>query len=133
MGQAKRRRERLGLLYPTVDLSDHPFVCYEGLEQSELDKEALQEIKKAKAIGRSLVLVGTKDARALAAAADLPWLHELPEGAPLPRWYAWDPEIAEAGGPMPDPTAYPGGLLIMGAGSSRLRFMMTKALAEVGL
>ncbi len=130
MGQAKRRRERLGPLYGTKDESNHPLVCYQGFEQSELDQRALRRIKKAKNMGRPVVLFGTKDARALAAAADLPWLHELPEGAPLPRWYAWDPEIAEAGGPMPDPTAHPGGLLVMGAGSGN---WMTKALAGGGL
>ena len=49
-----------------------------------------------------VILIGTSKCRPLATAAGLPWLHELPQNEINPRFFAWDLEVAENGGPLPD-------------------------------
>lgn len=118
MGQAQRRKQQLGDLYGTPEGSNRPLNAYQGFDQAELDQKALQQIRAALASARPIVLIGTKAACPLAAAAGLPWLHELPDGQAVPKAVAWDPEIAEAGGPLLPPDHSAGGVVVMGAGSS---------------
>ena len=110
MGQAKRRKQQLGHLYGTTKGSNSQTV------QSRLDQVTLKHIQAQMTEGCHVVLIGTESARPLAAAAGLPWLHELPEGDPVPKSVAWDPAIAEAGGPLLPPHASDDGLLILGGG-----------------
>jgi hypothetical protein len=119
MGQAKRRRQQLGALYGTPKGIHHPLVVYQNFDQVAMDQKALKFIRSAMAKGEPVILIGTEAARPLATAAGLPWLHELPDGNPLPQSLAWDPVIAEAGGPLLPPGHGSGGTLVMGAGSSQ--------------
>lgn len=112
MGQAKRRRQQLGDLYGTPEGSNRP----------PFDPEALRRIEQVLADGQRLLLVGSDQAQALAAAAGLPWLHRLPEGEPLPQGVAWDLQLAMEGGPVltPDQSASMAGcVVVLGPGSSR--------------
>ena len=119
MGQAKRRKAALGNAYGTPEGSNRSLIVYEGFIQRELDLKALQQIQAALAKGQHVTLVGTQAARPLAEAANLPWLHELPKGDPIPESLAWDIELAANGGPMLQSDRSDGGLLILGAGSSQ--------------
>ena len=119
MGQSKRRREQLGALYGTPQGSNRDLIVYQGFDQEELDQEGLKCIQAVMAKGESVILIGTEAARPLAAAAGLPWLHELPAEEPVPRSLAWDPAIAEAGGPLLPPGHGSSGTLVMGAGSAQ--------------
>ncbi len=116
MGQAKQRRKKLGALYGTPEGSNRKLIAFQGSDQSELDLKALTRIKKALAKGLPVLLIGTEAARPLAAAAGLPWVHELPKEQDLPKAVAWDPLIAENGGPMLPQGYFDGGLLCFGAG-----------------
>ncbi len=118
MGQAKRRKQQLGDRYGTPEGSNRPLIAYQGFDQVELDQKALRQIRAALAAARPIVLIGTKAARPLAAAAGLPWLHELPDGQAIPKAVAWDPEVAETGGPVLPPDHSAGGVVVVGAGSS---------------
>jgi hypothetical protein len=118
MGQAKRRKAALGNAYGTPEGSNRPLIVYQGFVQTELDSKALPQIQAALAKGQHVTLVGTQAARPLAEAANLPWLHELPKGDPIPESLAWDIELAANGGPML-PNRLNGGLLILGAGSGQ--------------
>jgi hypothetical protein len=117
MGQAKRRKQKLGALYGTPEGSNQPLILYRGFNQQDCDRKALGRIQSAMAAGIPVILMGTADARPLAAAAGLPWLHEILSGEPIPNALAWDPTIAEAGGPLLPPGHGQGGLFVMGAGS----------------
>lgn len=119
MGQAKRRKQQLGPLYGTPEGSNRRLIAYQGFEQGELDQKALKRIQAAIAAGQPVTLIGTEAARPLAAAAGLPWLHELPEGEPLPQWLAWDPQIAEAGGQLVPAGHGHDGIVVLGPGSGR--------------
>jgi hypothetical protein len=119
MGQAKRRKQQLGALYGTPEGSNRRLIAYQGFDQGELDQQALKRIQAAMAQGEAVTLIGTEAARPLATAAGLPWLHELPEGEPVPQSVAWDPVIAEAGGPLLPPGHGTGGTVVMGAGSAQ--------------
>lgn len=127
MGQAKRRRQQLGALYGTPEGSNRPLIVHQGTDQAELDQKALAQIRTAQAAGQPVTLIGTEAARPLAEAAGLPWLHEIPAGQPIPQSLAWDPQIAEAGGPLLPPGHGAGGIAVLGAGSSQ---WMTAALAN---
>lgn len=116
MGQAKRRKQQLGDLYGTPEGSNRPLVVYQGFSQNELDKKAMTTIAKAQRRGQAVCLIGTKASRPLAAAAGLPWLHEITEGQELPKSFAWDPEIAENGGPLVPAGHFNGGVTVLGAG-----------------
>jgi hypothetical protein len=116
MGQAKRRKQQLGGLYGTPEGSNNPFVVYQGYDQNELDKKAAASIANAQRRGQAVCLIGTEASRPLAAAAGLPWLHEIAEGQELPRSFAWDPEIAENGGPLIPGGHFNGGVTVLGAG-----------------
>ena len=116
MGQAKQRRKILGPLYGTPEGSNRNTIVLQGRDQSELDRKALPRIKKALAKGLPVLLIGTEAARPLAAAAELPWVHELPKEQDLPKAVAWDPLIAENGGPMLPEGHFDGGLVFLGAG-----------------
>lgn len=119
MGQAKRRKEKLGNAYGTPEGSNRPLIVFKGSDQTELDKLALSRIQQAKSVGDSVTLIGTEAARPLALAAGLPWLHELPANAPVPKQVAWDPMLAIAGGPvLPKRHREDCGLLVLGAGST---------------
>ena len=117
MGQAKQRRKKLGALYGTPEGSNRKLIAYQGFDQAELDRRALIRIQGALAQGLPVLLIGTKGARPLAQAAGLPWVHELPAGQDLPKAVAWDPQIAENGGPMLQGYCG-GGLCVLGAGYS---------------
>ena len=120
MGQAKRRKAALGNAYGTPEGSNRSLIVYQGFVQTELDSKALPQIQAALAKGQRVTLVGTQSARPLAEAANLPWLHELPKGDPIPESLAWDIELAANGGPMLlQSDRSDGGLLILGAGSSQ--------------
>ena len=120
MGQAKRRKEKLGDAYGTPEGSNRSLVAYKGFDQSEMDIRGQQVIRRAQAAGEPVVLIGTEAARPLATAVGLPWLHELPDGAPVPQQVAWDPIVAMAGGPaMPKPDPEGRGVVVLGAGTSR--------------
>lgn len=127
MGQAKRRRQQLGALYGTPEGSNRPLIAYQGFDQAELDQKALVRIRTAQAAGQPVTLIGTEAARPLAEAAGLPWLHEIPAGDPIPQSLAWDPQIAEAGGPLLPSGHGAGGIAVLGAGASQ---WMTAALAN---
>jgi hypothetical protein len=116
MGQAKRRKQQLGAAYGTPEGSNRPLVVYQGFDQPELDRKSLAQIRAAQAAGQPVILMGTFESRPLAAAAGLPWLHELPPGEPLPRSLAWDPTIAERTGLMLPPGHGDGAVMVMGAG-----------------
>jgi hypothetical protein len=116
MGQAKRRKQQLGDLYGTPEGSNRPLVVLQGFDQDELDKKAMAGITIAQSMGQAVCLIGTEASRPLAAAAGLPWLHEIAEGQELPRSFAWDPEIAENGGPLIPSGHFDGGLIALGAG-----------------
>lgn len=129
MGQAKRRRQQLGPLYGTPEGSNQPRVSDKGASQSDLDQQALAKIRAAQASDVPVVLIGTAAARPLAAAAGLPWLHELPSNEPIPESLAWDPAIANAGGPfLPDGHA-PDAITVLGPGSTE---MIDQAFAAAG-
>jgi hypothetical protein len=119
MGQAKQRKQQLGDLYGTPEGSNRKFVAYQGFDQQELDRKSLRRIQAAMAAGEPVTLIGTEAARPLAQAAGLPWLHELPQGEPIPQSLAWDPQIAEDGGPLLPPGHGAGGVAILGAGAAR--------------
>jgi hypothetical protein len=119
MGEAKRRRQALGSLYGTPEGSNRPLIAYKGFDQPELDRMALTRIRSALAAGQSVVLIGTEAARPLALAAGIPWLHEIPDGEPIPESVAWDPVIAEAGGPLLPSHHSEWALCVMGAGSTQ--------------
>lgn len=119
MGEAKRRRQQLGDLYGTPEGSNRRLIAYQGFDQTELDQKALARIRTAQAAGQRVLLMGTEAARPLAQAAGLPWLHEIPAGDPIPPSLAWDPQIAEAGGPMPPPGQSDGGIMVVGAGAAQ--------------
>jgi hypothetical protein len=120
MGEARRRKKALGFAYGTPESSNHPLIAYQGFTQKELDSKALQHIQAALAKGQHVTLIGTQAARPLAEAANLPWLHELPKGDPIPESVAWDVEIAANGGPILHQSDRPdGGIVILGAGSSQ--------------
>jgi hypothetical protein len=119
MGQAKRRKAALGDAYGTPEGSNRSLIVYKGFVQTELDSKALSQIQAALAKGQHVTLVGTQAARPLAEAANLPWLHELPKGDPIPESLAWDIELAANGGPMIQSNGLNGGLLILGAGSGQ--------------
>ena len=116
MGEARRRKRQLGELYGTPEGSNRGLVAYQGFSQEDLDQKSLAKIQAAKAAGQKVVLMATSSALPLAKAAGLPWLHELGEGQPIPRAIAYNPEIAEMGGPILDPSACKGAVLIFGAG-----------------
>lgn len=119
MGQAKARKQRLGSLYGTPEGSNRTPIVYQGFHQDELDQKGLKRIQAAMAKGESVILIGTEAARPLAAAAGLPWLHELTAGEHPPKSLAWDPAIAEAGGPLLPPGHGSGATIVMGAGSAQ--------------
>jgi hypothetical protein len=112
MGQAKRRKQQLGPLYGTTESS------ISQLAQKIVEQTAIKHIKAAMAKNLPVVLIGTEASRPLAAAAELPWLHELPEKDPVPQWVAWDPVIAEAGGPLLPPPICDDRLVVLGIGMS---------------
>jgi hypothetical protein len=112
MGQAKRRKQQLGPLYGT------PKNSISQLAQYMVEQMAIKNIKAAMAKNLPVVLIGRETSRPLAAAAGLPWLHELPENDPVPQWVAWDPAIAEAGGPLLFPPVSDDRLLVLGFGMS---------------
>jgi len=116
MGQAKRRKQQLGDLYGTPQGSNRQLIAYEGFEQEQLDQKALTQIQAALSAGQPVVLIGTASARPLATAAGLPWLHELPTGEPVPNAVAWDPAIAEEGGPLLPVGQFDGGLTVFSDG-----------------
>jgi hypothetical protein len=118
MGEARRRKRQLGELYGTPEGSNRGLVAYQGFSQEELDQKALARIKAAKAAGQKVVLMAASAANPLAQAAGLPWLHELGEGEPIPSAIAYSLEAAEVGGPIIDPVACEGAVLIIGAGVS---------------
>lgn len=126
MGQAKRRREAIGELYGTPAGSNKPLIAFKGFTQNELDQKALERIQVARSAGQPVIVWGTRAAQSLVEAAGIAWLHELRPGEPIPREVAWDPTIAELGGPMLPPDHCTGGVLIIGAGLSE---WMTQALA----
>jgi hypothetical protein len=109
MGQAKRRKQQPAL-YGTPEGSNRP----------PFDPQTLQQIELAIAGGQRLMLVGDSQARPLAEAAGLPWLHELPQADPLPQAFAWDLQIAmDGGGPSLSPKTadfMAGGVVVMGPG-----------------
>lgn len=120
MGEAKRRKAVLGDAYGTPEGSNRPLVVCTGFNQSELDKKALQMICVAQAKGQPVTLIGTEAARALAEAAGLPWLHEIPAGEPVPESFAWDPVAAENGGPlMQKSDSDSNRVVVLGAGTSQ--------------
>lgn len=88
------------------------------IAQNVVEQMAVERIKAAIAQNLTVVLIGTETSRPLAAAAGLPWLHELPEKDPVPQWVAWDPAIAEAGGPLLPPPVSDDRLVILGPGMS---------------
>jgi hypothetical protein len=116
MGQARRRKQQLGDLYGTPKGSNRELISYKGFDQPTLDQMALKRIKAAISAGQRVILMGTKAARPLAAAAGLTWLHERSDCLE-PYSFAWDPEIAEAGGPLIPEYAHEGSLVIVGAGA----------------
>jgi len=116
MGQAKRRKQQLGDLYGTPEGSNRELIFYKGFDQPTLDQMALKHIKAAISAGQRVILMGTKAARPLAAAAGLTWLHDRSDCLE-PYSFAWDPEIAEAGGPLIPEYAHEGSLVIVGAGA----------------
>lgn len=118
MGEAKRRKQKIGELYGTPEGSNRPLIAYIGTDQGELDQKALGQIRSGQAAGQPVTLIGTEAARPLAKAAGLPWLHEIPAGAPIPLSLAWDPRIAELGGPMLPVNHGAGGLAVLAAGAS---------------
>lgn len=126
MGQARRRRHALGALYGTPEGSNRPLIAYQGTDQADLDQKALAQIRTAQATGQPITLIGTEAARPLAEAAGQPWLHEIPAGDPIPQSIAWDPQIAEAGGPLLPSGQGARGIAVLGAGASQ---WMTAALA----
>jgi hypothetical protein len=119
MGQAKRRKQQLGALYGPPEGSNRRLIAYQSNDQAELDRKGLREIQATMAKGEPVTLIGTEAARPLAAAAGLPWLHELPQGEPVPQWLAWDPQIAEGGGPLLPSGHGRGGTVILGAGAAQ--------------
>jgi hypothetical protein len=119
MGQAKLRRQQLGSLYGTPEGSNKKLKAYIGGDQHELDQKALKEINAAKGSGQPVILIGTEGARSLASAAGLAWLHEIPEGEPIPESFAWDPAIAEKTGIMPPSGHESGGVVILAAGATK--------------
>ena len=118
MGQAKRRKQQLGDLYGTPKGSNRSLLAYQGFDQTDLDQKALKHIRSALSAGQPVTLIGTAAARPLAAAAGLPWLHELTDGEAIPKAVAWDPEVADAGGPLLPLDHSAGGLVLFGAGTS---------------
>lgn len=119
MGQAKRRKQQLRDLYGTPEGSNRSLLAYQGSDQTDLDQKALKSIRDALSAGQPVTLIGTAAARPLAAAAGLPWLHELPDGEAIPKAVAWDPEVADAGGPLLPPDHSTGGVVVLGAGTSK--------------
>ena len=128
MGQAKQRREKLGALYGTPEGSNRKLIAYQGFDQADLDRRALIRIQSALAQGLPVLLIGTKDARPMAQAAGLPWVHELPTGQDLPKAVAWDPQIADNGGPLLPHGHFNGGVAVFGAGSVE---WMEKAILQM--
>ena len=118
MGQARRRKQQLGDMYGTPEGSNHKFIVYKGFDQPTCDQMVLKRIKAAISAGQRVILVGTKAARPLAAAAGLSWLHERPDLFE-PYSFAWDPEIAEKGGPLIPAHTHEGSVLILGDGCSQ--------------
>ncbi len=107
-----------GQAYGVDPVCADPAPASEGSDQETLDREALGQIRRAMADGHRVVLVGTAAARPLAEAAGLSWLHEHPEGEPLPQAIAYDPDVAGNGLQMPV-KAYGGAVVVLGAGASR--------------
>jgi hypothetical protein len=88
-------------------------------DQEALDRENLERIRLHLADGDRVILFGTAEARPLAEAAGLPWVHELPEGKALPQAIAWDLEVTREEGcpPLPANWGFSESVLILGAGS----------------
>lgn len=118
MGQARQRKQQLGDMYGTPEGSNHGLIFYKGFDQPTCDQIVLKRIKAAISAGQRVILMGTKAARPLAAAAGLTWLHERSDFLD-PHSFAWDPEIAEKGGPLIPAHTYEGSVLILGAGCSQ--------------
>lgn len=119
MGKAKqlrkqRRFERKTSFDATQNIDSEQLIAFVGSEQGENDLKALDLIRNAQSAGQSVVLFAIQEVDRLATAANLPWLHELPIDAVQPHSFAWDPGIADAGGPVP--VVRDGELLILGAG-----------------
>ena len=115
MGQARRRKQQLGGMYGTTEGSNHGLIFCKGFDQPTRDQMTLKRIKAAISAGQRVILWGTKAARPMAAAAGLTWLHDRSDLSE-PYSFAWDPEIAEKGGPLPPAHTYKGSVLILGAG-----------------
>jgi hypothetical protein len=116
MGQAKRRKQQLGDLYGTPEWSNR-LIVYKGFDQPTCDQMTLKHIKATMSVGQRVIFMGTKADRPLAAAAGLTWLHDRSDCLD-PYSFAWDPEIAENGGPLIPVHTHEGSLVIVGAGVS---------------
>ena len=118
MGQAKRRKQQLGDLYGTPAGSKKALLVCQGASEEERLKKALVQIRAAQAAGKPVKLIGTAAACPLAEAAGLRWLHEIPASDSIPTSFAWDPMLAESGGPlMPEGHAVDG-VVVIGARAS---------------
>ena len=119
MGQARRRRQQLDRRYGTPAGSNgfrakaRGFQADAGSDQEDADQKTLREIQAALAAGEQVTLIGTDEARPLAEAAGLPWLHEIPAGESIPRSLAWNPDVTEAGGPKLPPGHGVDGFLVI--------------------
>ena len=119
MGEAKRKKQQLGGAYGTPLTSKRAVSALSSKGLSAMDREVLGHIKKAASHGRRIILVGGKEACALAERAGLPWLHELADPSKAPYAVAWNPVIAESGGPMLRPPDIEGAFVVYGAGISK--------------
>jgi hypothetical protein len=129
MGESRRRKQQLGKLYGTPEGSNSRLFVYRDADQHKLDVEALRRIRAAQSAGHQVTLVGTSAAKPLAEAAGLPWLHEISAVDPIPASFAWDPVIAELGGPLLPDVDCGNRVVILGAGSTQ---WMAAALDDEG-
>jgi hypothetical protein len=83
---------------------------------NDLDKDALAIMRLARRQGRRVVLVGGDEARFLAKQMNLPWLHEMENPSKIPYAVAWNPNIAEAGGPLLSDWVVSRAIVVFGAG-----------------
>ena len=121
MGEAKRRKAKLGDLYGTPEGSNRPLIVYQGGTQREFDEHILTTIKAALIKGDPVLLVGDERCYSVAAAAGLPWLHNMDDPTNPPRSYAWNPGLfVEGRGPMLQPEKVDNEAhLILGHGSTK--------------
>lgn len=109
MGKAQKQRLERRLNRQLLPRDDQP---------GDREENLLEAIHLARAKGKDIVIWGTIKAQPLVEAAGLPWLHQLPQGAPMPRSYAMDGFMALATGVMPPmPSELRDTLLVLGAGT----------------